>query len=203
MNGCNACAKLQKSKTPNAQRPTPNIELKHVSSKKRSMMISIFRQRWDSCLNRFAKRIARWMKKNWTLPPQARGWLGGNGSTRFSLSKRRLKSSFHRKWRSSPRIARTHGARKIGNAAMTCASKFPPTAGKCATLRTAQNSRGAAPRDLGSIRVPRVGFGVAPKPTFVLPGSALNCPARKSSRSRGRARYPEKCARNRALDSPS
>src|SRR5213593_331187 len=84
----------------------------------------------------------------WTQRPRMRGWIGGNELTLFSISKLSSKSSFRQKSCSSPRSVRTQGAKKNGNAATKYANRFPCLAGKCATPRTAQDSRGAARRDL-------------------------------------------------------
>src|SRR4029077_14257044 len=83
-----------------------------------------------------------WTKTNWTACRQAHGWTGGKESTLFSILKRRSKSSCQQQWRNLPRSGRTPGVKEIGSAATNFASGFPPSAGTCATPRTAQNSRG-------------------------------------------------------------
>ena len=49
---------------------------------------------------------------------------------------------------------------------------------------------------LGSARVPRAGFGVAPKQAFLVRRSASKQPAQESSRPRGRVRKQARCVRS-------
>ena len=71
------------------------------------------------------------------------GWTGGNESTPFWILKLKLTSLFRTKWQSSQKSARTHGAKRIGNAATNCASGSLRSAGKCATRKTGQSSPAA------------------------------------------------------------
>ncbi len=109
-------------------------------------------QRSGFCLSPFERPIARWMKTNWTPAPQKPGWIGGSGPTLFSTSKLNLKSSCHRKRRSLHRNAIPRGGKKIGRKATNCASEFSPSAGKCATQKTARNSPAAQQSDSENLR---------------------------------------------------
>ena len=121
-----------------AQRADPTSHLKT-----RSMTISTFLLRSVFYSNPFVKPIARWIKTKWTRLRQVHGWTGGNGSTPFLILKLRLTSPFRTKWHSWQKNARTHGAKRIGNAATNCASGSLRSAGKCATRKTGQSSRAA------------------------------------------------------------
>src|SRR6476659_8153930 len=131
----------QIAKSGNAQHPTPNVH--PLLLKTRSMTISTFRLRSGFYSNPFAKPIARWIKTKWTRLRQAHGWTGGNGSTPFLILKLILMSPSLPKWRSSHNNARTHDAKRIGNAATNCASKSLHSGGKCATRKTGQSSPAA------------------------------------------------------------
>src|SRR6476659_11175755 len=141
MSGWRGYDKSQKAETSNAQPPTLNVQ--PLLLKTSWMMISTFLLHSVFYSNPSVKPIARWIKTKWTRLRQVHGWTGGNGSTPFLILKLILMSPFLTKWRSSHNNARTHDAKRIGNAATNCASKSLHSAGKCATRKTGQSSPAA------------------------------------------------------------
>ena len=127
----------------NAEAQRRNARRLPTLLKTRWMTISTFLLRWVFYSNPFVKPIARWIKTKWTRLRQAHGWSGGNESTLFWILKLRLTSPFRMKWHSWQKSARTHGAKRIGNAATNCASGSLRSVGKCATRKTGQSSRAA------------------------------------------------------------
>src|SRR6266513_948782 len=147
MIGWRGCVKLRNRETSNTQRPTLSAQAKELTLKTHSMMISTFLLRSVFYSNPFVKPIARWIKTKWTRLRQAHGWTGGNESTPFWISKLKLTSPFRTNWPSWQKSARTHGAKRIGNAATNCANGSLRSAGKCATQKTDQSSRAALDPD--------------------------------------------------------
>src|SRR4029077_14731003 len=107
------------------------------------------------------------MRTNWTQPRRAHGWVCGNESTQFSILKKEAKRQFHRTWQNWQTSGKRRDAKKTGNEATNCVSKFLRSAGKCVTRRTGQSSRAANLRDLGSARVPRAGERVSRSRTLL------------------------------------